>query len=90
MSEKAKTVEEIRSEFQSELRDVLELQENSPLRENVNRMGYAYDRAVEVVIARATVKFDHAIKDKKRWLEMGEAADSFIQAMKLPPVEVKK
>lgn len=88
---KEQTLEEIRAGLVADLGELfnLRMEVSSPygLQQQVVQIMTA---GAEPVIQRALRRFDAAIKDKERHLKLGEAADQFIAAMKLPPVEVKK
>ena len=88
MSE-VKTLQEIRANLKKEVEEiVMSLQQTDiPVQQ---QLAVAVGRSVGHIIERALHDFDLGVEDKARYLKLGEAADKFIQAMKLPPVEIKK
>lgn len=86
---KVKSIEEIREDMIRELSEVFSHHGPSVLDINRN-VTSVINMAQQKVVDRALARFEESLEDKMRWLKMGEAADLFTQAMKLPPVKVKK
>lgn len=83
---KPKTLEEIRQELQNNLTHLM----NGDSFGWQSEAGHIMRQASESIVGYALREFDASIEDKTRQLKLGEAADMFIAAMKLPAVEVKK
>lgn len=74
---KKQTYEEIRAELISEIE---ELQYSSDSASKVGPIMKAFNQRM---VEAALLKFDKAVEDKKRQLELGELADKFFQRIKL-------
>lgn len=86
-----KSIEQIRKEMIGEI-DVAfnssssAFETNLSIHQEVLQILQQYN---DIFVQRAVKAFNAEIEDQLRYLKLGEAADKFIQAMKLPPVEVK-